>query len=348
MQVVIAETLYPEGHKKLNKSFIELISANHDVTLLNNNNYFSIESKKVNVIDVFQFKPKYFEIIYTIVYFINIVLIAIKIRNLQYDKLIFLSTRIDSLYFALPLFKKNSIVVVHHNDIDRMLNRPFENCIFKRYMNKISHVVLADFIKEGLIRETKVDNENVHVVYQPCVHKVDIDQLKISERKNLIIGLGQSLSSAIITDLIKLDTNRPIKWYNYLKIRSKNVEYNSNNLEVSSKYLSDEEYYNRLADAVACLVIYPKSFNYRYSGVIDDALSHGLVVYCNDIPVSKYFMSLYPNSCRPLKDLNELLTILSSKVNPADESEIQAFINSHSSKKVADQWNHVIVATTIV
>lgn len=342
MNIIIAETLYPKGHKMLNSKFVECIAQNHNILLFENESYFNNKISNVRVKHIKQYKPKCLEIIFTIVYFINLLIIAWNARKEKYDRIIFLSTRIDSLFFTYRLFRKNSICVVHHNDIDRMLNRGYEKVIFKAYMNKIKHIVLADFIREGLIKETSINPKNVFVVHQPSIENLEINDLCLYNRNNLIIGLGQSMSQNFISELIKLDQENNIDYKYNIKIRSLGVKYLSENIEVDNKYLSREEFNHRLLSATACIIMYPSTFNLRYSGVIDDALNHGLIVYCNDIAVGRYFAEQYPHTCRILKDANHLVEIAQGNIPQVNTDEVLLFKDKHSVEYVINQWDKVI------
>lgn len=339
MKIVIAETLYPVGHKSLDEKFIETLSSLGELLVINSNGYFSNKiCEEYRTKTIKQFIPKYFEFIYTIVYFINLCIVAFNLRKEAYDKIIFLSTRIDSLFFALPFFRKDSIIVVHHNDIDRMLSRPFESFIFKRYMNEIDHVVLAEFIKDGLIEKTSVDERRVHVVHQPSLEKRSVEDMNLDTRKPVVIGLGQSMSQDYIDTLIAEDKNGDLDIKYSFLLRSKTTDYQGKHVIVSTEYLDRRVYDERLLTSSVCIVFYPKSFNLRYSGVIDDALNHGLVVYCNDIAVGKYFANKYPNSCRLVKEDEGLVTPFKSSVSAADKEEINNFLLEHSGAFVTKQW----------
>jgi hypothetical protein len=166
--------------------------------------------------------------------------------------------------------------------------------------------------------------------------------MNLDTRKPIVIGLGQSMSQDYIETLIAEDSKGDLDSKYRLLLRSKKTDYQGKFVSVSTEYLDRKVYDERLLTSSACIVFYPKSFNLRYSGVIDDALNHGLVVYCNDIAVGKHFAKKYPNSCRLINEGEGLIPTLKSSIAAADEEEIKHFLLEHSEAFVTQQWKRCL------
>lgn len=344
MRVLIAETLYPHGHVVLNELFVKTIAMQANVILVDSGNYFSDKTKSYcdKVIKLKHLEPFGNELVFFICYLINYFILALRLLYVKYDKIVFLSLRTDAFYFAHRFFRKDSIIVVHHNDIDRMLSRKYELRLFSRYKNDVRHVVLADFIKEGLELQVGINTGNVYTVYQPIAQEYPIDFLKQTDRSNIIAGISSSIDKVFIRKLSDILEKSNVNLKNRLVIKTGEIEYNNDNIQTFNHYLTRDEFDRILFEAKACLAIYPESYNLRYSGLIDDALSHGLIVICNDIKVSKFFKAKYPKSIIIIKGADDLIKIASETMPEVDYVEIEQFYRNHSYCNVAKQWAAVL------
>lgn len=342
MNIVVADILYPEGHKALMTGWLKILSKDNDVTLIGKKGYFdSVESdgQLFNKIKVKQFFSKRIEFIKVFLYVFNLFIVAIALRKIKYDKILFLSTHNAALYFVLPFFRRDSIVVVHHYDLDRTAALPFEKNLFCKYSNKIKHIVLAEFIADGLISGYNVREENVYVVYQPIIKKFD-DIHKI--RDNKLILLGRKYSEDFLNALIDLDKQSKKINRNKLLIRAKGINYSSPNIEVFDKYLNYEEYCSLLESSSACVVIYPDTYKLRYSGVMDDAICHGIYILSYDIPVGRYFKAICPNCVSLFSSAKELWKIADSVIPKTFEEELKNFIGEHSDSIIIKQFQRAL------
>ena len=60
--IIVAEMLYPKGHKTLNKRYLEILASRYIVTVVDYNNYFGsmeIENKKIDLVKTNQFFPTF-------------------------------------------------------------------------------------------------------------------------------------------------------------------------------------------------------------------------------------------------------------------------------------------------
>ena len=353
MRIAVAEMLYPKGHTVLAKNYIKILSQISEVVVFDNNNYFasldlpsSVQLIKVKATfpsdeqfwKIKRFIPFFkYDILDFFAQMFNAIRIAIKQRQCKCDKVIFFSARNDSLVCALPFFLRDSVSVFHHNDIDHLARRKHEKLIFNLGRNNYNHIVLAEFIKDGFVSDFNVDAKRVFVVHQPLLNAEPI----IGGKEPLIIGLGQTIEPTILSDLIEYDKSHPEKLPYRIILRNKTVQYKGNNLEVTTSYLSRDEYDNYLKQAIICLIFYPIRYRLRYSGIVDDALNYGVSVYGNDIEVMRYFAKQYPNSCKIICPVN-IFNIDTIKNCQANQKEVMWFRNKHSDESIRRQFSSLL------
>ena len=112
IKVVWAEMLYPEGHKVLNKKYIEILSQSVELIVVDSDNYFSSMKLPSNVtiiytkrwvpsVNLFNKWKKYlpfikFDPIALLAHIYNLVVISFKIRKTGYSKIVFSSVTISA------------------------------------------------------------------------------------------------------------------------------------------------------------------------------------------------------------------------------------------------------------
>ena len=356
-KIIVAEMLYPKGHLTLNKRYIEVLSLSNDVTIIDDGKYFSRMKLPSNtkLINVMSWRPDVnrflkirkvlpfikYDPINFLAHLFNLIVISLRLVFYDYHKIIFMSVRNDVISLALPLFKKDSVIVFHHYDIDHLQTHPREISLFKRGMNKVNHIVLADFIKEGWLKQFKIDPSRIHVVYQPlvdCSENVSFSNVK---RKPIVISIGLTIDEKILEKIIARDKEIKEKLSYHIILRHKELDYSGLNVSVIPGYFDRSVYNNYLETAAGCLVLYPQSYKLRYSGVIDDALGHAMNVYGNNIDVVKYFASRYPKSCSIVNDIDELFNLTISEYG-MDRQEYITFVDNHCDKEIVKQFESVL------
>lgn len=339
MRLLVAEILYPEGHKALDNGLIELLAEENEIDLVDNRGFFKklACSELCHLINIPQFFSNRLEPLISFLFILNYIILAFAVRKKRYDKVILLSIRNDSFFWVYPLFRKRHICVFHHNDIDRTLDRPYEKFLFKRLQNRIQHVVLADFIKEGMIKILHTNEGNVSIVYQPktgeCKPKVFEPYFK---EERYIIGLGRATNEDFLRQLIETDKSFSGRFNYKIIIRSKHIRYSSERLLITTDLYSREEFDRIMHHASACLAFYD-NYNLRYSGIIDDALSIGKPVIGNDIPVIRYFFEKYEGCCHIIHSTLDLFMIASGELPIINEEMIKCFRKNHSDENIRKQ-----------
>ena len=227
---------------------------------------------------------------------------------------------------------------MHHNDIDTLIsNRRKYYKQFDLVKNNFHHICLADYISDSLYNLTNIDRLKIHTVHQPLVF--DNYNTNII-KEELIVGIGNSMEEAYIDELISLDKSLTLPCK--LVLRSRCKKYKGQNMEVFSGFLQRDEYEKLYDRAKASLVTYSSHYKYRYSGIIDDSLSKGLVVFSNDTICGRYFASIYPNSVVIINDVKHLCELLSNGLPNQIDSEYRLFKERHSDQYVLEQFKKAI------
>lgn len=355
--IVVAEMLYPKGHLTLNRRYIEVLSSVYNVVVIDDGKYFSHINlpDTVQIIKVISWKPSVdrfyklkrlfpfikYDPIDFFAHLFNLIVISTRLMFYNYRKIIFMSVRNDVISFGRFLFRRDSIIAFHHYDIDYLQSHPRQIPLFKQGMNRMDHIVLADFIKKGWLNQFQLNPNRVHVVHQPLVDKTDYHSFLNIKRKPIVISLGLTIDEEILSSIISIDKNNRRKLPYQIIIRHRSIEYVGNNVNVITGYFDRSVYDNYLKTASACLVLYPQSYKLRYSGVIDDALGHAMNVYGNNIDVMRYFADKYPNSCKVLNSIDDLFN-LSISEEGINREDFSAFVSYHSDSAILKQFSSII------
>ncbi len=344
MRIAVIQMLYSKGHRRLDQEYVSILSEQNNLIIVDDGKHFTDEFCKKYKIDRIKVHPlmtRRCELIKRILHYINlfVVLLILKFKRKDFDAILFLNVH-NALYFIYKILPKKKIILFHHQDIDDMISYPKYYKRFVKVKNNFYHICLADFIKEGLCEKTGVAEEMVFTVYQPLVFTPK--EINISDKENLLIGIGNSNDEKIVKELIELDKNNKVKFPNHIIMRSSSEEYQGTNLTVISGFLSREAYESLYNRARASIVTYPTKYKLRYSGIIDDSLAKGLIVYANENPCSLYFASKYPTNVQVLKAPSVLWTILQNPLPESSSKDRALFISCHSVKNVREQLNKVL------
>lgn len=341
MKVLIMEILYPQGHIAVNKAIVEIISNISEVVYLADyNDYFGTVklSENINKVNVrMQFLPKRIKHLIILCFVLNTLIIKSQMKDHEFDSIVLLSSSNEALPFIRKIFKNKRIYIFHHNDIDLMIKNK-KTKIFKTYMNSVYHFVFADFIKDGLIRETGVDKSRVYTVNHPITENTVSTKPNTSAiSEKVFIGLGLSNDEKLIDELIKFDkSGEKLSKNRKIIIRSKQTNYSGNWLNVFSGYLDNDEYLNMYKKASAILLCYPNIFRYRYSGSFINAMIEKKKVFSSHTLLGKYFNTKYPNNCKTFTSAAELISIIDSFDEEFDDNEYDDFIRDHREEKIKE------------
>ena len=152
--------------------------------------------------------------------------------------------------------------------------------VIKDYLKSIG-VKKVEVLRHGLIspypnNSLRVNNPLLHkqFLFSPSMQSVDVEFMeKLVRDKSFIKYLEEH-------DL-------------FLVLRSKILHSPSSNIQILSHYMSKEEYMAYFSGATAILLVYPKSFRYRVSGVLLEAISCGKNTLMSDIEIFRQYESLF-------------------------------------------------------
>lgn len=210
----------------------------------------------------------------------------------QYDKIIFAAYEEISLYFAffaVPLY------LINHNNISTLNNR-VKRFFFKRISKRNTHIVLEPYIKDYL---KSIGVKKVEVVRHGLISPYPNNSLRVNNpllHKQFLFS--PSMQSVDVEFMEKLVRDKSfIKYLEehdlFLVLRSKILHSPSSNIQILSHYMSKEEYMAYFSGATAILLVYPKSFRYRVSGVLLEAISCGKNTLMSDIEIFRQYESLF-------------------------------------------------------
>lgn len=340
MSIYIIDTVCPKGHKELNKKIISLLPEYYNKIVVNSNGFYSKEDigrfSCVNL-GLIAFKTRMISIIIT--QLLNYLKIRFKIGDKVDDIKMFTTFENVSFIFAVFFFRRSKKVVFHHDNVD-YLNIKYIRFFFRLYMNNITHIVFADFIKDRLI-EVGVEEKKIFVLTHPIPETETI--INENQSQKLFIGLGYASDSNVFREIIEYENKHKLLEENEINLifRTKDFEYNSKNIKLINKHLSRAEYNNLFFEARGVFLFYPNTFKYRFSGALLDAFRNKKFVIGSNIPIVRYFNKLYPRMCFYFNSISELFDILISdkKVN---DSEFRSFIQRHSDNQIKEEFELIM------
>lgn len=347
MNLLIADTIFPKGHKILNEHIIQLLSQRQDkIKVINYKKYYKNWSenniRNYNLHYLFKCQNPYLDYLCQIV---NTVILIFRCFTIRYDSIIFFT--FDTIAFAFLHFTfKKPIYIFHHNNTDHLQNK-YKLLFFKTYMNHVNHIVFTDFIKDFLIN-IGVNNDKIHVLSHPLpIKKETTTNYKIKNNKeHIYIALGHANDEELVQKLINHEINTHELENHKIKIIIRSIcEYKNlpHSLQIINYYLSqtEYEYYNQIADGV--LILYSASFQYRFSGALLDAFAHKKKIIGRNIPIVNYFKEKYPNNFTVFHGISDLIYKLSHLDNKFDENSYDSFLLSHSGETIKSQLNEILL-----
>lgn len=341
MKIAVVQTLYPIGHHSLDEGFVRILAKEHELCIVDDGKYFPksvFEKFNIERIIVPHFTIKRWEALKRILRRIDLIFVflAIKVHRFNYDIILFLNFDNDIYKIERWLPNKKKILI-HHNDID-VLTSSNESVRqgFDKAKDKFIHVCLADYISDAFKSYAHLRDDKVFTVHQPLVFKPN----KTIVKEEFVVGIGNSMDERYINELVSLDKtcSLPCK----LILRSRLTNYIGRNMVIITGFLERSKYEELYNKSKASLVTYPLSYKFRYSGIIDDSLSMGLVVFSNDTLCGRYFASLYPDSVFIIDDVKEFWSKLRKGLPSQSKKDNLLFYERHSDDYVARQFNNAI------
>ena len=334
------DSLFPKGHRKYNYSMVKLISQQYDMDIINYNHYYD-ELELPSNCNIIDFEGEKEIVQSGIIGRYRSYRLLKKCKKIykkgNYDFLIIASFDIYVMFLGNNLFsKKDNILIIHHNTIDQMNESNIKMKCFNTYKNKYKHIVLEDYIADYFKNCNAITKNNLFVVYQPLTSKTcKIDK---KEYKYAAASLSNSIDEEFLREIIKQEEKNKELEKNNLQIiiKSNNLESNSNNITIIRGFISDEDYETIELESEYILLFYPKSFLYRASDILKNALSNRKKIICSEFLLAKSYAKLYPNTCIIASSYEELVNELLMHRKPSEE-EFDNFSKNRSDAVILSQ-----------
>ncbi len=342
MKSVILDINFAKTHKNFNTEFIRAINHHSDIIIVDDNeaygnvqntNYLYIKSKLI-----YRFTKN--SILNRIFMIINFIKSYRSVCNLDADKIFYLNHDIVVLFLCLLFVRKKvkiSIYLVHHKHVDE-LNNHIKLRLFNSYKNQVNHIVLADYIKNYMINDIKVNRKNIFVCKHPIYNRDKITFIKDNKKPTTFISLSISNDERIIDEIINnKKLNDVLKEFNIkLYIKSKIYNHETSNLKVFNNFLDENSYNSLYNNCSGILLLLDKTFEYRISGTMIDALSLGKIVISTNIACAQYYRKDYPNMVKISNNADDLILQLTN--NNFNESQL---MEDHKRFRIDNSLNNL-------
>jgi hypothetical protein len=340
-KVIVFDTIFPEGHKELNEKFISFLASKTEIIITNKNNYFSNINPKYGKTVKIPFFISYRTNVFTniIIYCINSFFGWISILKYRYNKVIFFTFDTVGFFFILPFFTGKRKYLFHHNNTDHLQNK-YKKVIFRLYMNKVIHIVFADYIKDYLIKEIGTNPNNICVLTHPLIdNTIAKTDFTSNNLYKTYIGLGFANDEKNIEEILSYENSTHILKNNNIQLilRSQIRELASDNIKIIKGFLSKEDYDTYYNHACGLVILYPPSY-IRYSGALLYSLNAKKRVIGSNIPTMKHFTSRYPQNCICFDSVKDLFVkLIDYSDMPFSLDEYDAFLKFHNADKIREE-----------
>lgn len=338
MKILIADTIFPKGHQRLNEKLISFLAEKNEVIIINNRGYYTYsKNKRSNIreckLPLLANSNNFY--LNSIKQLINSFILIVRCWFIKYDIVVFLT--FDTVVFSVLRigYINKKVYAIHHNNTDHLMNK-LKMSIFKTYMNKINHIVFLPFIKEFLIK-SGVFEHKISVLKHPITIIPNTIFSVLNRNRILLTGLGHANDESYIQDFIKYEETTHILESNdiFVVLRSQIIEYdNGRSIKVIKGYLQREVYDTYYKDSDGILIFYPPFFQNRFSGVLLDSLANRKKVLGPDIPVIRHYSKLYPNCCNVFQDIEDLFAQVIEKNFIIPEESFKKFQKDYSDEVI--------------
>jgi hypothetical protein len=341
-KVLYIDLLSPKGHMKINKKFIEYlcnISKQITIDLALRKDYveYDLNNSIKNVIYLpekfytFENKFGYRHTNYKLLKWVNK---NIPFNNYDY---VFISSYETISMAIFSRFKKvgSNLFLFNHNNVQELEQSITKKLFFKIINKNISHIVFDEKIRSYLETEIEIKNK-VKIIHHPLVYGKEI-KIRRPNKINFIFAPSNSNNdnelSKIINSIGEISCDLKI----YLK--SKYLNLNNENMTISNKWLSEDEYKTLFNEADCIMLLFGDDFNYRISGVFFEAISLDKYILTNNRYLYDAYISKYNNIgsfFQSAQELKEILTEI-NKGNILSDNSFGEIKKHHSDQYIINQ-----------
>ena len=349
MKSLILDINFAKTHVNFNTEFLKAINHHSDIIIVDDNesygtpqntNYIYIKSKLI-----YKFTKN--SILSRVFMLVNFVKSYRSVSLIGADKVFYLNHDIVVLFFCLffvPKKVKKSIYLVHHKHIDE-LNNNIKLRLFNSYKNQVNHIVLADYIKNHLINDIKVNENFVFTCNHPIYNRHKKISITDSKNPTTFVSLSISSDERIIEEIInnkKLNdvlNDLNIKLY----IKSKIYNHETSNLKVFNNFLDENSYNSLYNNCSGVLLLLDKAFEYRISGTMIDALSLGKIIISTNTSCAQFYSKDYPNMVKISYNTDDLIRKLKKNIlnEPQLLEDHKRFLINNSLNNLSTQFKYI-------
>lgn len=353
MKILFCDLLFEYGNRHVDNSMISLMTKNHDVYLLMNDDFIadkSIVNSNLKILgNKFSNRPK--GVVCTAFQLLRRMRLAAKYaRELKPDVIYVSAYETRTFPIGLLFFDKTTNIVVLENYNIDFLRFRLQKLAYKMFANKVHHMVYESFFGDYLVNKIGVKKDLVHTVphfYYPPYESGNNSTIN----KYDFVGLSGSNDQNVIAEIVEIESKEHFFENNHIRcyIKSFAHHYESEYLTVTNKYLSTEEYNALYCDSKAVLVLFPTDYIYRMSGCIVDAFSNHKQVISTNLELAKFYHSKYGAIILPCKSsrdiVNQIKKLSSNIIQPV--LDFSGFENDHSDETINSSLNKMLNSITL-
>lgn len=256
----------------------------------------------------------------------------LKVIEKEHPDLVILSSYETISLSMVSSSLKIPVLAFNHNNIDELGSR-VKRYFYRRIGGSVTQVVFENYMADYLKNNIKVRSEVIVLPHIVESNERSEFQAELPTPDSMLLFAPSSSNDfSLIEDLLmREDEIRS----NGIKLVAKFKEDVSQDSIILRKRFSDKEYDSFLRSCSAVFVPLPRSFNYRISNVVNEAIANGKKIIMGKNLYSGFLFSKYPSLVyilsNSLVEQREDLRVWLKKEDMSYEEERRAFIAGHSS-----------------
>lgn len=316
-KILFIDPLSPTGHIQYNNYWINCLNnleCSYETCFKKNyKKNFDLKEKSYEIEEKYYLKLEKSKNFFIKRYYLFLILKEIekKVNFEDYDKIIFSSFENFSLFIYLLFYKNKNIYAILHNNIQK-INNKIIYFLIKSISKKINLISLDENIKENL-EKIKI---NTGLVIHPIPNKFKLNTQKDNHIIKIFSPSKTSIDENFILELLgakKLLKNLKLEFF----IRNTKLEMKIDNLTISKRYLSDEEYRDKFSEAEIIILPYKKDFQNRLSNIFFEAVSNEKKILISEESFLKIYSKYETRGIRYYSETNkfenELVDLIQEK-----------------------------------
>lgn len=340
-KILVVDPLSYSGHVNYNHGIIRAISRDFDYDIIVNDFMaYSLRKKGIKEECFIKKYPKDWsieslskkmnKISYHIAFrfFFLKVLWNVILNQKKYDGIIITCIDVYSFMLISWLFSTKTCVVDHGiGNIEK--NKVYKWC-WLLISKKIRIIVLEDFI-ELMVRKN-LHNRNVYVVRHPLPvihhHKIEIEK----ENEILIFAPSASNDEEFFDEIMQLKIPNDVT----IIAKSNKSQYTSKNLIIYKGYISTDEYNHYISACDYILLAYDRTYNYRISAVLFEAVQLGKRVLLLSNNTLSYYAEIFGEDVLLFDTPQKMLEIIkNNKLKKVDYSKRDLYSDANLASSIS-------------